>query len=453
MTAGPAGSERDEATAPVSPGQAALGGTVARRMRILHVTPYYQPSVGGLTLHVKSLSDGLAARGHEVTVFTSRLFGSASRQIDNRLPLVERIGDVTVRRFRSFPVIPPKLLTVPGGYRAARALLGADRYRLLADGPWMPQAVVAAFRLRPDVVLVASAEHEALFLQFSRLRRLASTRLVALPLLHLEHEWSRSPLVARYLSRFDVVLANTEHEQAFIDATCRPRPDSRTVGVGVDPEPFQHRNGRAIRERYGLGEDKVVGYVARLEPEKGVIRLIEAMRLVWQKEPNTRLLLAGHRFKADSATDRSVEAALDSLSPWHRSRVTVVAGFPEADKASIFDACDVFALPSIAESFGIVYLEAWLCEKPVIGARIGAVQCVIEDGEDGFLVDPQGTGELFEAILRLIRDPELCRRLGRRGREKTMARFTWSKVTDAVEAIYSETAASRPSRRSRGPAG
>jgi glycosyltransferase involved in cell wall biosynthesis len=452
MGTGPGGSEAEGVlpAAPARTGPATLvpARALTRRMRILHVSPYYHPSVGGLQLHVKAISEHLAARGHDVTVFTSSLSGSASHDVDHQLSPIERIGGVTVRRFRPFPAIPTSFLTVPGGYRSMRAILGRDYYRMLHDGPWLPQAVVAALRLSPDVILVASAEHEALSLQFSRLQSLTSIRLVALPLLHLEHEWSRSPLVARYLSRFDAVMANTEHEKAFIDATCVPRPECRAVGVGVDPEPFEHRNGRAIRERYGLGDDTVVGYVARLQPEKGVIRLIEAMRLVWQKEPSTRLLLAGHRFKAGSISDQTLQTTLDSLSPSHRARVTVVEGFPEGDKASIFDACDVFALPSIAESFGIVYLEAWLCEKPVIGARIGAVQCVVEDGQDGFLVDPHGTGELSAAILRLIGDPALCRRFGRRGREKTLARFTWSKVTDSVEAVYAEALAD-PRRRPR----
>ena len=215
----------------------------------------------------------------------------------------------------------------------------------------------------------------------------------------------------------------------------------------MDPAPFLHADGRRIRERHGLGDAKVVGYVARLEPDKGVIRLIEAMRGVWQKEPDTRLLLAGHRFKPGSPTDHAVQASLMALSPAERARVTVLEGFAEADKASIFDACDVFALPSIAESFGIVYLEAWLRAKPVVGARIGAVQCVIDEGRDGLLADPRDPGELREAILGLIRDPELCRRLGRRGHDKTLARFTWSKVTDTVEAIYLETA-QRGHRRS-----
>jgi glycosyltransferase involved in cell wall biosynthesis len=443
MRSGPGGSEAEGGPAAAT----LVPARTAPRMRILHVSPYYHPSVGGLQLHVKAISEHLAARGHDVTVFTSSLSGSASHHVDAQLPPLERIGGVTVRRFRPFPAIPTSVLTLPGGYRAMRAILGPDYYRMLHDGPWLPQAVVAALRLRPDVVLVASAEHEALFLQFSRLQSLASSRLIALPLLHLEYEWSRSPLVARYLSRFHAVIANTEHEKAFIDATSVPRPECRAVGVGVDPEPFEHRNGRAIRERYGLGDDAVVGYVARLQPEKGVIRLIEAMRLVWQKNPSTRLLLAGHRFKSDSVSDQVLNATLDSLSPSDRARVTLVEGFAEGDKASIFDACDVFALPSIAESFGIVYLEAWLCQKPVIGARIGAVQCVIEDGEDGFLVDPHGTEELADAILRLIGDPELCRRFGQRGREKTLARFTWSKVTDAVEAIYMEALAGQRPRR------
>jgi glycosyltransferase involved in cell wall biosynthesis len=255
--------------------------------------------------------------------------------------------------------------------------------------------------------------------------------------------------IARYLSAFHVVVANTDHERAFIETACKPAPQTRTVGVGVEPELFQRADGRAIRERYGLGDDKVVCYVARLEPDKGVLRLIEAMRHVWQKEPDTRLLLAGHRHKPGSANDRAVQASLDALAPAERCRVTVVEGFSDADKASIFDACDVFALPSVAESFGIVYLEAWLCGKPVIGARIGAVQCVIDEGRDGFLVDPRDSDELSQAILRLIHDPELCRSLGRHGREKTLARFTWSKVTDAIEAIYSGNVSAPSSARVR----
>lgn len=409
-----------------------------RALRILHVAPYYHPSVGGLQAHVKAISEELAARGHEVTVFTERLAGTYRHRAEARAPSRERINGVDVRRFAAFPAIPRPVLDIPGAYRIARTGLGAERYRMLADGPWLPHAVAAAARLKPDVIMVVSAESEALLYQFSLLRYLSSVRLVALPLLHLEYPWSHSPLIARYLSRFHCVIANTEYEREFIDRACLNRPRTCAIGAGVNPVAFRHRDGRAIRERYGLANDKVVAYMGRLEPEKGVVKLVEAMRIVWRSAPTTRLLLAGHRHVTGSAPDRAVAAALDALTPSERSRLTVIEGFAESDKAAIFDACDVFAMPSKAESFGIVYLEAWMCEKPVIGARIGAVQCVIDHGQDGLLVNPHDAAEIAESILRLVRDESFSRQLGLRGREKAMNRFTWERVTDAVETAYAD---------------
>lgn len=405
-------------------------------MRIAHVTPYYHPSVGGLQHHVRAISERLAARGHAVTVITSRLVGGASKRTDASLPAQETIGGVTVRRFGDARFATALLGRLPGSYR----LLGRERYRMMVDGPWWPAAMSYASAFRPDLVLVASAEHEALLLQCSWLAQRLRVPLVALPLLHLEHAWSRSTLVARYLSRCDAVIANTEHERQYVERICAPVPRSFAVGVGVDPAAFADRDGAGLRARHGLGGDVVVAYVARLQPDKGVTRLLDAMRFVWREEANVRLLLAGHRFRRGSEADAPIQQKLDALAPDELARVTLIDGFADAEKASIFDACDVFALPSIAESFGIVYLESWLCGKPVIGARIGAVQCVIDEGVDGLLAAPDDVGELAGAILRLVRDPPLRHRMGQRGLEKTLRQYTWDAVTDRVEAIYRDLA-------------
>jgi phosphatidylinositol alpha-1,6-mannosyltransferase len=410
-------------------------------VRILHITPYYWPSVAGLPRHVQALSEGLAARDHEVTVFTSDLSGSAGLAVDAALPPREAINGVEVRRFRSIDARVASLLNLPGATRVARALLGAERARALADGPWLPGLAPAFRALRPDVALVGSAEHEALLVQALRARGRSPTRLFCLPLLHLEHAWSRSRIVARALSRMDGVFANTEHERAFIAANVRPVPRCHVAGVGVDPAPFKAADGARVRRELGLGDDPVVAYVARFEAEKGVVAVLGAMRSVWSAVPSARLLLAGHRFPRESPADRAFAAALSALSDGQRARVTVVEGFAEGDKASLFDACDVFALPSIAESFGIVYLEAWLCGKPVIGARIGAVQCVIDDGHDGLLVDPANEAELATAILALLADPARRRAMGEAGRAKTLARYTWASICDIVERAYADRGA------------
>ena len=90
----------------------------------------------------------------------------------------------------------------------------------------------------------------------------------------------------------------------------------------------------------------------------------------------------------------------------------------------------------MAESFGIAYLEAWACQKPVIGSRIGSTECVIEDGVDGALVTPEDPHDLARSIVRLLSDRDTRERMGRAGHAKTVARFTWDKVADKVEQIY-----------------
>lgn len=406
-------------------------------MRILHVSPYYYPSVGGLQRHIRALSERLAARGHDVTVVTSRLAGGASKRLDTTLPDRETVGGVEVHRYNGLRPVTSWIARVPGTYR----VLGPDKYRALVDGPWWPGALSFAARLRPDIIMVMSAEHEALLLQFSWLARRLHVPLAVRPLLHTEHAWSRSPLVLRLLSRCDAVIASTPYERAYVERHCLPAPRAFAVPVGVDPAAFAQRDGRAVRAKYGLGDRVVVGYVARLQVDKGVTRLLDAMRRVWRDAPDVLVLLAGHRFAPGSEADRPVQQMLDALSPEERARVTLTGGFADAEKASIFDACDVFAMPSIAESFGGVYLEAWLCGKPVVGSRISAVSCVVDEGVDGLLAAPDDAGELAGAILRLVGDPGLRRRMGEHGRQKTMQRYAWERVTEGVESIYRDLVA------------
>ena len=77
-----------------------------------------------------------------------------------------------------------------------------------------------------------------------------------------------------------------------------------------------------------------------------------------------------------------------------------------------------------------------MCKKAVIGSRIGSTQCVIEDGVDGVLVSPGNAGDLGIWIRRVGCARDIRERLGRRGYAKTMAHFTWDKVTDKMEDIY-----------------
>jgi glycosyltransferase involved in cell wall biosynthesis len=173
-----------------------------------------------------------------------------------------------------------------------------------------------------------------------------------------------------------------------------------------------------------------------MQHQKGVTRLLAAMPLVWEAVPEARLLLAGPRLPDASTEDRAFREALEALPEPRRPQAIHIGAFAEQDKASIFDACDVFAMPSTSESFGIVFLEAWVRGKPVIGARIGAVASVIHDGVDGILVPPDSVRALADAVVALLRHPERRAAMGEAGRRKTLERFTWDRITDRLEGVY-----------------
>jgi glycosyltransferase involved in cell wall biosynthesis len=138
---------------------------------------------------------------------------------------------------------------------------------------------------------------------------------------------------------------------------------------------------------------------------------------------------------------------VDGLSVTQKERVVHIGPFDETEKGSIFDAFDVLALPSKEESFGIAYLEAWACRKPVIGARTGPIRCVVDEGIDGLLVDPDDADDIARAIIELLSDSNMRERMGRSGHAKTVTHYTWDKIIDRVERLYVDLVAVRAANR------
>jgi glycosyltransferase involved in cell wall biosynthesis len=230
----------------------------------------------------------------------------------------------------------------------------------------------------------------------------------------------------------DVLIANTDYEAKSLKNS--GAKNISVGGVGIWPSLFKEADGNKIRTKYDLKNLPVVGFVGRADIPKGAVMLLEAMKSVWKWNETVHLVLAGPHLDPHGP----VAQFLNNMPMVERKRVIQINDFSESEKASIFDALDVFVLPSVAESFGIAYLEAWMCRKPVIGARIGSSKCVIKEGEDGLLVTPGKPEELAETIIVLLNDTELRRRMGDAGRAKTLANFTWEHVTDRVEKVYQD---------------
>jgi len=412
-------------------------------MRIVHITPMYSPAVGGAEAHVQKLSEGLAALGHDVRVVTSNVAGVWSPAFAN-LPALETLNGVQVERLHPEGGSLGSLLrawqNVRGGYRFSKLVFGGDGADLIGAHPALLQLIPYLVRSRVDIVsafnyLWPPAYHAYLA------RKLRRFTLVAVPLFHPAENWAHRPVHKKMLENCSGAIVNTAYEAKFVLE--QANIPIAVAGVGVDPKPFESPNGAEIRARYRLGSFPVVGFVGRQEARKGMDTVVRAMRTVWKSNGDVRLLLAGFQ----PNRDRQLESLMESLSNFERERVVRIRDFPESEKASIFDALDVFVMPSLAESFGMAYLDAWMCRKPVIGARIGSTACVVEDGLDGLLVTPRNSEETACSILSLLSDPTRREAMGRKGYEKVVGEFTWEKVTKRVEKFYLRLSARKNGHR------
>lgn len=413
-------------------------------MKILCVSPMYAPVIGGAELHLKELSEGLVGRGHEVTVITSNtaaMYDTCTSKFGG-LPERESINGVRVIRVHpEAKFLGPALKKwseLRGGYRSLGWLLTPDGCNVLLTPPRMLSVIPEIIRSKADIVLSMNWYHPTWYHTYLA-RLLKQFTLVGIPLFHTASPWAHRPIFRKMIRQCDALIVNTVHEADFVAEHGGKRVE--VCGVGVHPEAFSSRDGQAIRMRYGLGDAPVVGFVGRQAPDKGADVLIEAMRVVWKWNPDTRLVLAGN---CSPRPDR-LDELLESFSDSERSQIVRIQSFPESDKASLYEAFDVFALPSTDESFGIGYLEAWMCKKPVIGSRIGATQCVIEDGVDGLLVEHRNYVDLGNKLIDLLSNPERRYRMGEQGYIKTVDSFTWPKVVEKVERLFLELKPEKPS--------
>ena len=127
------------------------------------------------------------------------------------------------------------------------------------------------------------------------------------------------------------------------------------------------------------------------------------------------------------------ERQLAALPAEERGWIRDLGVLGESDKLAALRSCDLLVQPSPHEAFGIVFLEAWACGLPVIGADAGAIPGVVERG--GLVFRPGDADDLARAVARLLDEPELARAAARRGLERVEEEFEWDRIAATVDAL------------------
>jgi phosphatidyl-myo-inositol dimannoside synthase len=232
--------------------------------------------------------------------------------------------------------------------------------------------------------------------------------------------WPRGPA----LRRADLVMGPSEDTVRHLISGQGIHADkTRRMPWGLDPE-IEARLGANVQMPLPRGfpeRARIILTVGRWDPAeryKGADTLISALPRVLQKSPDTFLVLVG-----DGQDCPRLEQLAHDLGVSERTRF--LRGLTQDELFACYANCDVFALPSRGEGFGLVFLEAMAHGKPVIGGAHGGVLDVIEDGVTGRLV-PHGDIELLSRALEsLLADPASAAEMGARGRDCVASKFSF----------------------------
>ncbi|MFQ6111353.1 MAG: glycosyltransferase family 4 protein, partial [Nitrospinota bacterium] len=368
-------------------------------MKVLLCASAYPPASGGVQSYAYSMALHLAQRGNELWVL--------ARSKERAPELDARVG-------------------------ARRTLRLGSKLSLWPSFAW---AIMAG---RPQAVFLT---HRADFLRPALMWR----RLLGLPVVVTIHgnELYGSPrreALVEALKKAQAVITVSRYGRGRLLAMGLEEGKVFAIPNGVEPGAFDPwLDGSPLRQRLGLEGKKILLSVGRLVRVKGFDIAIQALPEVVRALPEVVYVLVGSGPEEGGLKALSRKLGLEG-------RVIFAGEVPHEElsrpEAAFYNACDLFVMPSredrqsgAVEAFGIAFLEAAACAKPVVGARSGGAEEAVIDGKTGLLVEPENPGALARAIITLLGDRELSERLGAAGRERVERELNWERAAAQVEGV------------------
>ena len=210
------------------------------------------------------------------------------------------------------------------------------------------------------------------------------------------------------------------------------------ITPGTDVAKFNPRlDASEIIKKYHLNAKKVILSVSRLVEQKGEDIVIKSLPLVLESEKETVYIIGG--------TGPYEEQLKELVQKYDLQNNVIFAGYiPDEELPLYYCVCDLFIgnsrkLPGgKVEGFGMVFLEANACAKPVIGGRTGGITDAVVDGKTGILVDALDIEEIANAIIRILNDKEYAEELGREGRKRVEEEYTWERKAKQLEELLTK---------------
>jgi len=367
-------------------------------MRIAQVTKYFYPHHGGIESHVLGVAEGLVDKDFEVKVFTSNIPECRKR---------ENLNGIEIYRSRSFFT--------------------------LSNDPFAPGIFLNLLKENYDLIHLHLPDPFCSVFAFliSLIRR--KPLIVTYHADIIREQWYYKILNSVYeiflyfvLWGSKKIIATTPNYAQESRILRKFRDKIEVVPNFVDAERFNPDiDGEDMLETYNLKGKRIVLFLGRLVPYKGVKYLITAFSEVKEELRDSALVIGG-----DGPLKEELKRIANEIPD------IIFIDIDEEKIPQYYAICDIFVLPSVTrqEAFGISLLEAMASGKPCITTIISGMPYVV--GNCGILVNPRDVESLSNAMKKLLKDKKLAKELGRRGRKRVEEEFTLERVVNKLLGIY-----------------
>jgi glycosyltransferase involved in cell wall biosynthesis len=391
-------------------------------VRVLHVTASLAPRLGGPSRAAVEMCDALAARGVEVTLFSTDLDGQGRWSPLGRPPVLDVPTDrslnhdgVERRHFASR--WPSRLAFSPDMGRALRERVGTFDV-VHVHSLYLFTTLAACHHAGRRRVPYVVRPHGTLDPYHRRRHPLRKALFDGL-------------LQRRHLDRA-AAIHYTSDDELELARPCGIRAPGVVVPLGVNPSDYAglppRGSFRALHP--ALGDRRLVVFLGRLTPKKGLDVLVGAFARVVRDRPDVHLVVAG---PDDGGHARAVRRLVESLGL--AARTTMTGMLLGQRKLALLADTDVWVLPSHGENFGIAAVEAMACGLPVVISDRVNIHRDVAAAAAGLVV-PCDPAAVADAIGRVLDDPALRRRMAAAGPALVQGSFTWDVTARRLASLY-----------------
>jgi D-inositol-3-phosphate glycosyltransferase len=375
-----------------------------RQMKILFVLEYYPPHIGGAEILFKNLCEGLVARDHKVIVVTSKLKDTRDFEVTNGVTIHRvKVPQEGARYWFTF-------LSIPKVFKLAK---DADLIHTTTYNGAFPAWLASKLRRKTCMITV-------LEIFGTRWKGLAGMSWLSAKV----HQLSEHLVMAL---PFDGYVSISKYTSECVRNFGVDQEKAGVIYCGIDYDLFdaEKADGEAVRRKLKLEHEFVYLYYGRPGISKGVEYLVEAVPLIAQKIPNSRLLLLlAHDPKNGY---ENIKRMVDKLKI--KDNVILLAPVPRKELPGYIAAADCVVVPSLSEGFGFSAAEACAMGKPVVASNVASLPEVVSGRF--ILIEPQNP-EAIAIGVKSVYNNEL--------RDSGKKVFSWDECVDKYQEVYNELA-------------